>query len=71
MKRKSDQRIEVPVKEMQEALKHIAEMGLNMKEDVIDWKNIGKNAVHTARVTLAGKCTECGRQKDFIYEKRK
>ena len=51
--------------DLDSALRHIAEMGIGMKEDVIDWQNIGKNAVATARNALAGKCETCGTQKPY------
>jgi hypothetical protein len=47
------------------ALLKIAEMGKGLKPEIIDWSNIGRNAVSFARETLAGKCRTCGRTNDF------
>ena len=44
-----------------EALAKIAAMGDGMKESIIDWPNIGKNAKHIAAEALRVKCKECGR----------
>lgn len=45
---------------MQLLLRRIAEMGKNMKPEIIDWQAIGKNATYLARQHLAPKCKECG-----------
>lgn len=45
---------------MQLLLRKIAEMGRGMKPEIIDWQNIGKNAVHLARQHLQPKCKTCG-----------
>lgn len=39
----------------------ISNMGVGIKEDIIDWQNIGKGAVHKARQVLAKKCPKCGK----------
>jgi len=38
----------------------IANMGKGMKEDVIDWNAIGKNATYLADQFLKPKCKTCG-----------
>lgn len=48
-------------KQIEYALKSISEMGKGLKPEIIDWENIGKNAVHLAKETLREKCAECGR----------
>lgn len=39
----------------------IANMGANMKPEIIDWNNIGKNSVHLCRELLRPKCEKCGK----------
>lgn len=48
--------------ELRNALMKIAKMGQGMREEVIDWKNIGRNAVFTAQDVLAAKCRTCGQK---------
>lgn len=43
------------------ALDSISKMGSGMKPEMIDWKQVGKNAVHLAKETLRPKCIECGK----------
>jgi hypothetical protein len=43
------------------ALLKISEMGKGIKPEIIDWQNIGKNAVATAKEVLREKCVECGK----------
>lgn len=43
----------------------IAMMGHGIKEGIVDWQQIGKNAVHVAKESLAGTCGECGRPRHF------
>lgn len=45
----------------QMTLLKISNMGSGLKENVIDWQNIGKNAVHTAKEALRKKCKEYGK----------
>lgn len=49
--------------QMRSALVCISEMGAGLKPEIIDWTNIGKNAVYVARQALMEKCTECGQSK--------
>lgn len=51
-----------------EALHAIAKMGYAMRDDLIDWQNIGKNAVKIARETVAGKCGTCGKPNHYQPE---
>lgn len=44
-----------------EALLKISMMGSGLKPEIIDWANIGRNAVSLAKETLRKKCKECGR----------
>lgn len=53
-------------KACRDALLAIAKMGLGLKPEIIDWPNVGKNAVKLARDTVAGKCQCCGKQQEFI-----
>ncbi len=55
-----------PESEAERILNEIAHMGVGLKPEIIDWQNIGKNAVHVARNYLAGKCSECGHQKPWV-----
>ena len=48
-------------KEYRDALNKIATMGANLRKDLIDWTNIGKNAVFTAKEALLEKCKKCGK----------
>lgn len=48
-------------KEYREALDKIAAMGVGVKQQMIDWSNIGKNAVYTATEALKEKCSKCGK----------
>lgn len=49
-------------KDLRLALLKISELGKGIKSDVIDWQNIGKMAVQTAKEALMEKCVECGRK---------
>lgn len=44
-----------------EALLKISMMGSGMQAHVIDWSNIGRNAVAVAKETLRHKCKACGK----------
>lgn len=48
------------ITELELALKYISMMGAGLKMDVIDWGNIGKNAVYKAREAISPKCRTCG-----------
>jgi hypothetical protein len=43
-----------------DALKKISDVK-NIKEDVRDYANIGKNAIYTATEALKARCPECGK----------
>lgn len=51
-------------------LNEIACMGFDLPKATIDWAQIGKNAVHLAQETLAGKCDCCGRRNEFKLPKK-
>jgi hypothetical protein len=42
------------------ALEQIAHLGAGLKPEVIDWQNIGKNAVAMAKSGLYETCEKCG-----------
>lgn len=44
-----------------DALFVISKMGADINPEIIDWKNIGKNAVHHAEEVLRHKCPRCGK----------
>jgi hypothetical protein len=44
-----------------ETLYKISQMGEGMRESVIDWSNIGKNAKAMAREAFREKCSKCGK----------
>lgn len=39
----------------------ISQMGKGLKENIIDWEQIGKNAVYAAKEALREKCPRCGK----------
>lgn len=47
------------------ALDEIAHKGYGMREDVIDYANVGRSSVAIARKALAGSCDCCGQMKVF------
>lgn len=61
MKKKVDENRFIDHDQIEQALKKIADMGKGLKPEVIDWGNIGKNAVYVARKALAKKCKTCGK----------
>jgi len=44
-----------------ETLYKISQMGEGMRENVIDYSNIGKNAKAMAREAFRSKCSKCGK----------
>lgn len=57
---------EIRQQEIYRALLFIAEMGQRMKPEVIDWAQVGKNAVHAAQEAISGRCEKCGRPNPYI-----
>lgn len=47
--------------EIRTTLSSIANMGIGIPQHMVDWQNIGKNAVNLARKTFEQKCIECGK----------
>lgn len=41
----------------------ISNLGMGIREDLLDWQNIGKMAVSRARQALEEKCKTCGKPK--------
>lgn len=52
-------------KELEKALRFIAEIGAGIRDDAKDWKNIAVGCQTTAKKVLAGTCKTCGKAKDF------
>jgi hypothetical protein len=61
MSKKKHRKCKPSPEDVRLALFKISEMGAGMKAEVIDWANIGNNAISIAKETLREKCVECGK----------
>jgi hypothetical protein len=59
--RKKPRKKKATPEQMESALRSISNMGIGIKPEIIDWANIGKNAVSLAKEVLREKCAECGK----------